>query len=130
MDLGLGPWASVYRLILERIVSLGFMPGYGLWTEKIQRGYAYLGERGETLYENGAKTKEEIDLGFEFFDERSPEAASEDYFDRKDLRYPMEDDVMRISAAWTIDTQSLDQRTERGAGVLAKISAGAPNVNS
>jgi hypothetical protein len=88
---------------------------------KIQRAYAYLGERGETLYESGNKTEEEIALGFDFFDERSQEAASKDYFEREDLRYPNEEDVMRISAAWTINTQTLDQRTEKGIGFLAEI---------
>jgi hypothetical protein len=88
---------------------------------KIQRAYAYLGERGETLYESGSKTEEEIALGFDFFDERSHEAASEAYFEREDLRYPNEEDVMRISAAWTINTQTLDQRTEKGTGFLAEI---------
>jgi hypothetical protein len=88
---------------------------------KVQRAYAYLGERGETLYESGNKTAEETALGFNFFDERSQEAASEDYFEREDLRYPNEEDVMRISAAWTIDTQTLDQRAEKGTGFLAAI---------
>jgi hypothetical protein len=60
-------------------------------------------------------------LGFDFFDERSQEAASKDYFEREDLRYPNEEDVMRISAAWTINTQTLDQRTEKGIGFLAEI---------
>src|SRR5688572_18490413 len=88
---------------------------------KIQRAYAYLGERGETLYERGNKTEVEIALGFHFFDERSHEAASEGYFEREDLRYPNEEDVMRISAAWTLNTQTLDQRTEKGTGFLAEI---------
>ena len=88
---------------------------------KIQRAYAYLGERGETLYESGTKSDEEIALGFNFFDERSQEASSEGYFGREDLRYPNEKDVVRISAAWTISTQTLDQRTEKGTGFLAVI---------
>lgn len=89
---------------------------------KIRRAYAYLGERGETLYESGSKTEEEVALGFNFFDERSQEAASEGYFEREDLRYPNEEDVMSISAAWAINTQTLDQRTERGIGFLAEIN--------
>jgi len=88
---------------------------------RIQRAYAYLGERGETLHERGRKTEEEMALGLNFFDERSQEAASEGYFEREDLRYPNEEDVMRISAAWTINTQTLDQRAERGTGFLAEI---------
>lgn len=89
---------------------------------KIQRAYAYLGERGETLYESGKKTDEEMALGFAFFDERSPEAESEEYFERTDLRFPDEEDVMNIAAAWTIDTQTLDQRTETGTGHLGRVN--------
>jgi hypothetical protein len=88
----------------------------------IQRAYAYLGERGETLYDEGTPTAEEIDFGFQFFDERAPESEASDYFDRENLRSPDEEDVMRISAAWTIDTQTLDQRTEKGTGHLARIN--------
>jgi hypothetical protein len=89
---------------------------------KIQRAYAYLSERGETLYESGKKTEEELNLGFVFFDERSQESASDDYFERVDLRYPDEEDVMKISAVWTINTQALGQRSEKGIGHLARIN--------
>ena len=95
---------------------------------KIERAYAYLGERGETLYESGQKTPDEIAFGFAFFDERSPEAASKGYYERKDLRFPNEEDVMKISSAWTINTQTLDKRTEKGTGYLAKVSQG-PTTN-
>jgi hypothetical protein len=88
---------------------------------KVERAYSYLGERGETLFECGEKSREEIALGFAFFDERSPEAASEGYFDRKDLRFPDEDDVMKISAAWAIDTQKLHQRIDKGTGYLCAL---------
>jgi hypothetical protein len=91
---------------------------------KIERAYAYLGERGETLYDSGKKTPEEIALGFAFFDERSPEAAAKDYYEREDLRFPGEEDVMKISAAWTINTQTLDQRTEKGTGYLGRYAVG------
>jgi hypothetical protein len=97
---------------------------------KIERAYAYLGERGETLYESGKKTPDEIALGFAFFDERSPEAASKGYYERKDLRFPNEEDVMKISAAWTINTQTLDKHTEKGTGYLAKVSKGRTNGSS
>jgi hypothetical protein len=91
---------------------------------KIERAYAYLGERGETLYESGRKTPDEIALGFAFFDERSPEAASQGYYERKDLRFPNEQDVMKISAAWAISTQTLDKRTEKGTGYLGQVTQG------
>jgi hypothetical protein len=94
---------------------------------KIERAYAYLGERGETLYESGKKSPEEIALGFAFFDERLPEAASPGYYERKDLRFPEEEDVMKIAAIWTINTQTLNKRTEKGTGYLTKLSQGPTN---
>lgn len=90
--------------------------------QKLDRAYAYLGESSETLCDKGVKTQDEENLGFRFFDELSPESDEEGYFERKDLRYPDEEDVMKISSAWTIDTQTLDTRTEKGVGVLVKIN--------
>jgi hypothetical protein len=65
------------------------------------RGYAYLGERGETLWDEGAPSTE-TDLGLAFFDERSPEAASSAYWDRTDLQFPDEACVMRMARRWCL----------------------------
>jgi len=104
---------------------------YHAWVKvaggKIERAYAWLGERGQTLCESGNKSAEEVALGFAFFDERSPEAASTGYYERKSLRFPCEEAVMKISAAWTINTLALDKRTEKGTGYLGKINRGRTN---
>ena len=52
------------------------------------RGYAYLGEQGETLWNEGENTPEKDEICCEFFDERSPEATTEAYWEREDLTYP------------------------------------------
>lgn len=71
---------------------------------KIIREYAYLGEKGETTWNIGEKSKEEIQLGFNFFDENSLEALEDGYWERTDLTYPNEDSVLGISKLWSIDT--------------------------
>ncbi len=76
---------------------------------KEQRAYAYAGESGETLADRGEKTAGEIELGHNFFDERSPEAESDEYWEREDLSYPNEEDVMLVAGKWSINPQLLDQ---------------------
>jgi hypothetical protein len=65
------------------------------------RGYAYLGERGETLWNEGAPTTE-AELGLRFFDETSSEAAAPAYWERSDLRFPDEASVMQMARKWCI----------------------------
>ncbi len=89
---------------------------------RLVRGYGWIGERGQTLWDEGQQTQEERDLGFRFFDERSPEAAEEDYWAREDLNFPDEQAVMRLAAVWSIDPTTLDQQFEKpGLGVLGKL---------
>lgn len=86
---------------------------------QLVRGYGWIGERGETLWDEGEQTPEERNLGFRFFDERSADAASGDYWARKDLSFPDEGAVMRLAALWSIDPTTLDQQFhEPGLGVL------------
>jgi hypothetical protein len=88
----------------------------------IVRGYAYLGEAGTTLVDVGEKTPEEIELGLAFFDERSPEAQDDQYWERTDLTYPNEETVMAVARAWSVDPQTLgDIDTEIGEGWLGKL---------
>lgn len=103
---------------------------YHAWAKvqkgKIVRGYGYVGESGETLYDVGDKTKEEQALGFNFFDERSVEAKDEKYFEREDLTFPDESDVMKIAGNWSIDPTSLDSySTQKGVGRIGRINAGS-----
>lgn len=74
----------------------------------VVRAYAYVGERGETLWDVGARTAEEAELGVTFFDERSPEAQDDAYWERKDLTYPDEEYVMRIAGKWSINPEDLE----------------------
>lgn len=86
---------------------------YHAWARVIQgqliRGYAYIGERGETPWNEGEKTPEEKELGIEFFHEDSPEAQDDAYWDREDLTYPDEEYVMQLASRWSISPITLDQ---------------------
>jgi hypothetical protein len=94
---------------------------------RLVRGYGWVGERGETLWDEGEQTPEERDLGFRFFDEQSPEASQEDYWARQDLRYPDEECVLRLAGAWSLDPTALEQPFRvPGLGVLGKL----PNPTS
>ncbi len=75
----------------------------------IERAYGSCG--AETCVNIGEKTTAEIELGLNFFDASSKEAEEdENYYDRKDLRFPDEEDVINISSKWTtINTMELDQ---------------------
>lgn len=95
-----------------------------LWAKAVQgkliRAYAYLGETGETLWDEGEATPEEQKLGFAFFDERSPEAESDTYWERDDLTCADEMSVMNIAKEWSVAPVDLDpfKPTERKLGVL------------
>ena len=94
-----------------------------VWARAVQgrlvRGYGWIGERGQTLWDEGEPTRAERDLGFRFFDERSPEATGEGYWERTDLSFPDEGAVMRLAAAWSINPTTLDQQfSEPGLGVI------------
>lgn len=90
--------AQVY--VTHRVVDLH------VWARadsgRLLRAYGYLGEEGRTLYDVGQPTPEEQQLGFRFFDERSPEAQRDDYWERNDLTYPDEESVMAIARKWSI----------------------------
>lgn len=60
---------------------------------EIVRRYAYLGERGETLCDEGKRTEEETKLGLIY----------------NDCKFPKEQDVMRLAGAWSIDPTTLDE---------------------
>jgi hypothetical protein len=97
-----------------------------VWAQAVRghlvRGYGWIGERGQTLWDEGEQTPAERDLGFRFFDERSPDAAEKGYWERRDLSFPDEETVMRLAAVWSIDPTILDQQfKERGLGVLGVL---------
>jgi len=69
-------------------------------------------------------TPEERKLGFAFFDERSPEANDDSYWEREDLTFPNEMNVMDIAREWSICPCDLDefQAEEHLLGVLGSHS--------
>jgi len=97
---------SVYYFGTHRIVE------FHAWVQvkdgSVSRAYAYLGERGETIWDRGEKTAEENRLGFNFFADEPPRGQGEKYWDRKDLRSPNEEDVINIAEEWTLNPLSID----------------------
>lgn len=85
------------------------------------RAYAYVGDCGQTVCDVGEKTIEEKKLGFNFFDEKSLEARKNGYWDREDLRYPREFDVLSIAKEWSIDTSFESEEYPPGLGVIGLL---------
>jgi hypothetical protein len=87
---------------------------------KLLRAYEFVGERGETTTDLEPPTNEEQELGFRFFDERSPEAAEDGYWERPDLSFPTEECVMRLAGKGSVDPTGLEGRElESSVGTLA-----------
>lgn len=82
----------------------------------LRRAYLFLGEAGRKMVDLGDKSAEEGDLGFAFFDPSAPEAAGDSYWDREDLRYPDESDVLRLASRWSIDPSEVDGLRRAGWG--------------
>lgn len=110
--------APVLGFVSQRVVD------YYAWARaeggRIVRSYAYLGESGETLERVGDPTPAEKDLRHAFFDERSEAAKDPGYLDRKDLRWPGEEDVLDVAARWSVDPRTLDARPPSGPGSLGR----------
>jgi hypothetical protein len=102
--------------------------GYHVWAKAVEgsliRGYGYIGESGETFWDEGPMTTEERELGFAFFDERSPEAQDQSYWERDDLDYPDEMNVMDLARKWSVSPYDLDDYKPevRSLGVLGSHS--------
>ncbi len=83
---------------------------------RLVRGYGYIGESCKTLWSIGDLTKEDLNLGLIFTDERCPEAKEDSFWERDDIRFPREDDVMEIARAWPVtpcDLESFDIDTSK-----------------
>lgn len=89
---------------------------------QVIRAYAYLGERGETLWNIGDMTVQERELGFHFYDASSSEARDEGYWSRGDLRYPEVADVFTIAGKWSLNPEEIaDMPTTPGIGILGDL---------
>lgn len=101
---------------------------YHVWAKAVAgsliRGYGYIGESGETFWDEGPMTLEERDLGFAFFDERSLESRDDSYWERDDLCFPDEMNVMDITRRWSVAPFDLDDYKpgQRSLGVLGSHS--------
>jgi hypothetical protein len=73
---------------------------------RLARGYAYLGERGETLWDEGT-SHAETELGLALFDERCPEASDPAYWNRTDLQFPDEESVTQMARRWCVAPSDL-----------------------
>jgi len=74
---------------------------------KLVRGYGWLGGKGVILWDEGGQTKEERDLGFRFFDGRSPAVEQTE---NKNDTLPDEGCVMQLASLWSIDPTTLDEQ--------------------
>jgi hypothetical protein len=113
---------------------------------RLVRGYGWLGQASLTLWDEGAPTKEERDLGFHFFNPtsicESPKQRSKEERDRgghfmngplpeikqsdggapKDLTVPDENCVMQLALLWSIDPTTLDEAYKEPAmGLLGRV---------
>jgi hypothetical protein len=84
---------------------------FHLWARvdkgRVSRAYAYAGDDG-TFWEIGPKTEEEQALGFAFFANEPPAGQGEEYWEREDLTFPDEDDVITIAEAWSLNPLNID----------------------
>jgi hypothetical protein len=89
------------------------VPEYHIYAKavdgKLIRGYGYIGERGETFWNEGRQTKEERELGFKFFNESCPAAKQPAYWERKDLSFLNEKKIMLLAGKWSVDPSCLDE---------------------
>lgn len=110
--------------------------GYHVWAKAVAgtliRGYGYLGESGQTLWDEGALTPEEVELEFAFFDERCYEAGDDSYWEREDLTFADEMNVMDIARLWSVSPDDLEvyKPKERSLGVLGSHSKLLRRVNA
>jgi hypothetical protein len=113
---------------------------------RLVRGYGWLGQANLTLWDEGAPTKEERDLGFPFFNPTSicgsPKQGSKEERDRgdtfmkgqlpvvkrsdggarEDLTAADENCVMQLALLWSIDPTTLDEAYKEPAmGLLGRV---------
>lgn len=80
------------------------------------RGYAYLGERGEVLWDEGPLTAEEVALGAEEF----PRAGKE--IDWEYAGFPTEETVLDLAAAWGVNVRFTRRQYLPAYGFLCSLS--------
>jgi hypothetical protein len=74
---------------------------------RLIRGYGWLGENGVTLWDEGAPTKDELDLGFRFEPGRPPTVPAEP----NEPPAPLDEScVQQLACLWSIDPSALDEQ--------------------
>jgi len=74
---------------------------------RLMRGYGWLGQKSLTLWDEGAQTKEECDLGFRF---HAGGSITTEPGRSQSVSHPDEDCVAQLACLWSIDPTSLDQQ--------------------
>jgi hypothetical protein len=87
----------------------------------LRRAYGYVGESGAVATDFGEKTPAEVELNFAFFDDSSPEAESEGYWEREDLRFPDEQDVTSLAGLWSVSPSTLVAAPDGLVGELSDL---------
>jgi hypothetical protein len=98
--------------------------GLHIWARarkgRLVRGYGWFGQKGFTLWDEGAKTKEERDLGFEF---SHPHGVTDGQPSNQNGSGPDEGWVMQLAYLWSIDPMTLDgQLKEPVMGLLGSVA--------
>ncbi len=111
---------SLYYFATHRVVE------YHAWAKvengEIVRAYAYSGEQGKTFWNKGEKTEIEQQLKFNFFADEPPSGEGDKYWEREDLRFPNEEDVLRISGAWCLNPIEIENMNlESSTGIIGKV---------
>ena len=87
---------------------------------RLIRGYGWLGARGVTLWDEGAPTKEERDLGFHCVTGQPPTVEQGD---TNELAPFTEDCVLQLANLWSVDPMTLDSGfKEPVLGLLGSIA--------
>jgi hypothetical protein len=92
--------------------------GYDCWmkAENGQLERAFASADGANTIVEGEPTP--VEQKFNLINTLSEEATNDpDYFDRKDLQWPDESMTMEIAAAWSVNTQNLDERKDIAPGL-------------
>lgn len=80
----------------------------------LTRAYAYLGESGEVVWDEGALTEEELALGGDKF----PKAG--EALDWDNMEFPDEEIVDQMAAAWSVDPEFAAKEYEPSSGYLCE----------
>jgi hypothetical protein len=105
--------------------------GLHMWARarkgRLVRGFGWLGQKRLTLWDEGAQTKEERDLGFQFGDEHS---ITVEQTQNKSASLPDEGCVMQLAYLWSIDPTTLDgQFKEPVLGLLGTVAGGESGIS-